>query len=62
MGEWQSDAAGVAAPILGAGGAILAALTISGPIQRYTSDVIDAFAAEILKITRSISAQMGYSR
>jgi DNA-binding IclR family transcriptional regulator len=62
MGEWQSDAAGVAAPILGAGGTILAALTISGPIQRYTPDVIDAFAAEILKITRSISAQMGYSR
>jgi DNA-binding IclR family transcriptional regulator len=52
----------VAAPILGAGGAILAALTISGPIQRYTPDVIDAFAAEILKITRGISAQMGYSR
>ncbi len=62
MGEWQPDAAGVAAPILGAGAEIQAALTISGPIQRYTPEVIDDFAARILKVTRMISSQMGYTR
>jgi IclR family KDG regulon transcriptional repressor len=62
MGEWQSDAAGVAAPILGAGFEIQAALTISGPIQRYTPEVIDDFSARILKAARIISSQMGYTR
>jgi len=62
MGEWQSDAAGVAAPILGAGSEIQAALTVSGPIQRYTPEVIDDFAARILKASRSISSQMGHTR
>jgi IclR family KDG regulon transcriptional repressor len=62
MGEWQPDAAGVASPILGAGAEIQAALTISGPIQRYTPEVIDDFASRILKVTRMISSQMGYTR
>ena len=62
MGEWQSDADGVAAPILGAGAEIQAALTISGPIQRYTPEIIDDLAARILKATRIISSQMGYTR
>ena len=62
MGEWQADAAGVAAPILGAGSEIQAALTISGPIQRFTPEVIDDFASRILKVSRIISSQMGYSR
>jgi DNA-binding IclR family transcriptional regulator len=62
MGEWQADAAGVAAPILGAGSEVQAALTISGPIQRFTPEVIDDFASRILKVTRIISSQMGYSR
>ena len=62
MGEWQADAAGVAAPILGGGAAVLAALTISGPVQRYTPDVINDFAAKILSVSRMISSQLGYTR
>jgi IclR family transcriptional regulator, KDG regulon repressor len=62
MGEWQSDAAGVAAPILGPSSAIQAAMTISGPVQRYTPEVIEAFVAQILAVTRVISGQMGYTR
>ena len=37
-GEWIEDAAGVAAPILDQEGEVIAAISISGPIQRFTDE------------------------
>lgn len=60
-GEWILEASGVAAPIFDANGQVCAALTISGPTQRFTLDTITRYANEIQNITAEISLQMGYN-
>jgi DNA-binding IclR family transcriptional regulator len=59
-GEWILEAAGVAAPIFDQFGRISAALTISGPAQRFTEEKIN----EIIPLTKSgaeeISRELGY--
>lgn len=60
-GEWVADAAGVAAPVLGSRGEIVAVVTISGPIARFTPEVMDARTKDIVRLAASISRDMGYT-
>lgn len=60
-GEWTPDASGVAAPIFGLGKEVIAALTISGPTQRFTRDTIEKYGREVVNAASEISRQMGYS-
>jgi IclR family transcriptional regulator, KDG regulon repressor len=60
-GEWEAEAAGVAAPIFDQNGDITAALTISGPVQRFTSDVVVRYIDEVTRVAAQISKDMGYS-
>jgi IclR family acetate operon transcriptional repressor len=60
MGERQSGAGAVAAPVLGLEGRPVAAMSICGPVERFRDDV-DAAAGLLLETTRSISKQMGYT-
>lgn len=60
-GEWISDASGVASPIFGSGREVIGALTISGPSQRFTREIIDKYSREVLSSAQEISRQMGYS-
>lgn len=60
-GEWVTDAAGVAAPVLGSRGEIAAVVTISGPIARFTPEVMDARTKDIVRLAASISRDMGYT-
>jgi len=60
-GEWILEASGVAAPIFDSAGQVCAALTISGPTQRFTLDTITRYANEIQNIAADISQQMGYN-
>jgi len=59
-GEWIIDAAGVAAPIFNQHGEITAAITISGPIQRFTQAKISEIASLLLKESKQISFELGY--
>jgi len=59
-GEWVSDASGVAAPIFDQRGDVVAALTISGPTQRFDEFKIKKYAAEVTQVAEQISAELGY--
>ena len=59
-GEWVLDAAGVAGPIFDRHGQITAALTISGPAQRFTSEKTLEMAALVKAGAAEISAELGY--
>ena len=61
VGEWVAEASGVAAPIFGASGEIMAALTISGPGQRFTEDVIEHYVTDVTRVAAQISQEMGFN-
>lgn len=60
MGERQTGAGAVAAPVLGADGRPIAAMSVCGPVERFR-DEVDDVAGVLLQATRSISTQMGYT-
>jgi IclR family KDG regulon transcriptional repressor len=60
-GEWILEASGVAAPIFDSSGQVMAALTISGPTQRFTETTVNGYAVEIQHVAAKISHEMGYS-
>jgi len=59
-GEWIQEASGVAAPILGQGGEVIGALSISGPGSRFTPMRVREYAAELVRAAGQISRSMGY--
>jgi DNA-binding IclR family transcriptional regulator len=59
-GEWILEAAGVAAPIFDQTGRISAALTISGPAQRFTEDKINEMVPLVKSGSAEISRELGY--
>jgi IclR family transcriptional regulator, KDG regulon repressor len=61
-GEWLDDAAGVAAPILDQDGEVVAALTISGPILRFTEERVAQYRLDVKRVAGQISESMGFGR
>jgi IclR family KDG regulon transcriptional repressor len=61
FGEWILEASGVAAPIFGPMGAVLGALSISGPGTRFTPERVEEFAAQARRVTQVISEIMGFN-
>lgn len=61
-GEWIEDASGVAAPIFDSSGEVAGALTISGPSQRFSQDVISNYGKLLIPAALEISRGMGYTR
>jgi IclR family transcriptional regulator, KDG regulon repressor len=59
-GEWVVDAAGIAAPIFDHKNDIIAALTVSGPSNRFTAEMIKKHIGSILHSAERISTDMGY--
>lgn len=59
-GEWVSDAAGVAAPIFDHKGDVIAAITISGPSNRFTPDAVKTHIINVLHFADLISRELGY--
>jgi DNA-binding IclR family transcriptional regulator len=54
------EAAGAAGPIFDQKGQITAALTISGPSQRFTSEKMQEMAYLVKESSAEISAELGY--
>lgn len=61
FGEWIEDAAGIAAPILDHNAEVVAALTISGPIQRFQGEKVARYCEEVKRVAARISEGMGYA-
>jgi IclR family transcriptional regulator, KDG regulon repressor len=59
-GEWILDASGVAAPVFNQSSEIQAALTISGPSQRFTAGTVEKYIREVVRVAQHISREMGY--
>lgn len=60
-GEWIQDASGVAAAIFGPDRVVMGAISISGPSQRFTKDVIEKYGREAVSAALEISHQLGYT-
>jgi IclR family transcriptional regulator, KDG regulon repressor len=60
-GEWVLEASGVAAPIFDQFKRITAALTISGPGQRFTEEKIHEIAVLVKPAAEKISRELGYN-
>lgn len=61
FGEWIDDAAGVAAPVMNQAGEAIAALTISGPIQRFNEENVASYCQEVKRVAARISEELGYA-
>jgi IclR family transcriptional regulator, KDG regulon repressor len=61
FGEWIDDAAGVAAPVMNQAGEAIAALTISGPIQRFNEENVAIYCQEVKRFAARISQGLGYA-
>ncbi len=60
QGEWDLEVSGVAAPVLGSEGQLLAAIGISAPSTRLTSDVLPVVIKAVQNAAAEISAAHGY--
>ena len=58
-GEWTLDASGVAAPIFDHRNRMIAAMTISGPTQRFTPDKVENFSQICIRTGSKISRLLG---
>ncbi len=60
-GEWILEASGVAAPIYDQNSDVIAALTISGPSQRFTQENVEKYSRIVTRVAHEISREMGYT-
>jgi DNA-binding IclR family transcriptional regulator len=59
-GEWLQEASGIAAPIFDQSRGIAAAISISGPTQRFTPENNKVYCEKLLSAAKDISANLGY--
>ena len=59
IGERQTDLAAVAAPVFGAAGDLVGALSVSGPKTRFTKSAIADIAASVLRQAKSLTTALG---
>jgi len=59
--EWTIDASGISAPIFNQKRKMIAALTVSGPTQRFTKEKVTVIAKACTHTTKQISRLLGYS-
>jgi DNA-binding IclR family transcriptional regulator len=60
-GEWDSEVAGVAAPIFAADGNLMAAIGISGPLNRLSKNVLPDVIQAVSKAAAEMSSALGSS-
>jgi len=59
--EWTVDASGVSTPIFNQRGKMIAALTVSGPTQRFSQEKLDKFTKACVRTAMQISSLLGFS-
>jgi len=58
--EWHEDIAGIAAPVARSDGAVVAAISVSGPVSRFKTAQTSIYLPRLLAATRQISERLGY--
>ena len=59
-GEWLTEAAGIGAPVFDQNNNVIGALTISGPTQRFTEDIVQQYIPLVTRVADQLSREMGY--
>ncbi|CAB3745739.1 IclR family transcriptional regulator [Paraburkholderia solisilvae] len=59
-GEWRDSVGGVASPVFDGLGVVVAAIGISGPLERLSPKRVKALTPEVLKAGAHISRSMGF--
>lgn len=59
-GEWRASVCGLAAPVFDSTRGALAAVGISGPIERLKPATLKSFRPDVVQAARSISEALGY--
>ncbi len=57
-GEWNANVAGIAAPVTDARGSVIAAIGLSGPIDRFKAAQLKRFAPLLIEAGQQISTQL----
>ena len=60
MVSWLESARCVSAPILGADGEAIGAISVSGPVTRVGREQVGALAAAVVHAAKAISSAMGF--
>lgn len=58
-GEWRESVHGLAAPVLDSGGRAVAAIGISGPVERLRPARLKGFVPDVVAAARAVSAALG---
>jgi DNA-binding IclR family transcriptional regulator len=61
-GERNPDAFAIAVPVFEKKDNLIGALSIAGPISRFTPEIQETYLKELLKAARLMSAKFGYSK
>ena len=61
-GEWREAVGGLAAPVRDASGTVIAAIGLSGPIERLRPSTIRAMASDVIEAAAAISEAMAGQR
>ena len=59
-GERVPDVASIAAPVRDMEGEVVAAINISGPINRFNDEVLNKYTALVIKAAQDLSEALGY--
>lgn len=59
LGETVPSASAVAAPVFSASGAVVAAMSLAGPVARWTQDEMETYVGSLVEATRTLSEQLG---
>lgn len=60
-GEWDLEVVGVAAPVFGADGRLVAALGVSGPASRLTDPLLPGVIDDVVGGAANLSAEQGFT-
>jgi DNA-binding IclR family transcriptional regulator len=59
-GEWRSSVYGIAAPVMGKSGRVIASIGISGPAERFAEDRIADLSTLVAEAARNLSAECAH--
>ena len=59
--EYEVGLRCVAAPVLDNQGRVVAAISVSGPVQRLTTEALDRFAVHVKQAAQEVSRNLGYA-
>jgi DNA-binding IclR family transcriptional regulator len=58
--ESEAGMRAVAAPVRGAGAVVVGSVSVAGPIQRLSKEVLVRFAPDVIRTAEAISTRLGY--